>query len=153
VEPLGVALKDMKGTLLIVAGVFLAAAIVVGFELATYATGPGGDVGVTLTNFRIGMDPTLSAGRHTFAVTNAGNVPHELVVFRTDLPGNALPTKLDGSVNEESPLLQSVADSGNGLAPGAGRSVPAKLSPGHYVAVCNLPGHYRLGMRLDLTVK
>jgi uncharacterized cupredoxin-like copper-binding protein len=27
-----------------------------------------------------------------------------------------------------------------------------KLAPGHYVAVCNLPGHYHNGMRVDFTV-
>jgi uncharacterized cupredoxin-like copper-binding protein len=27
------------------------------------------------------------------------------------------------------------------------------LTPGHYVAVCNLPGHYKLGMSLNVTVK
>jgi uncharacterized cupredoxin-like copper-binding protein len=26
------------------------------------------------------------------------------------------------------------------------------MTPGHYVAVCNLPAHYRLGMKLDLNV-
>ena len=29
----------------------------------------------------------------------------------------------------------------------------ANFEPGHYVAVCNLPGHLHLGMRLDITVK
>jgi hypothetical protein len=27
------------------------------------------------------------------------------------------------------------------------------LTPGHYVAVCNLTNHYKLGMYLDVTVK
>ena len=26
------------------------------------------------------------------------------------------------------------------------------LEPGHYVLFCNLPGHYRLGMRSDFEV-
>jgi uncharacterized cupredoxin-like copper-binding protein len=29
----------------------------------------------------------------------------------------------------------------------------ANLEAGHYVLVCNLPGHYQGGMRVDLTVK
>jgi uncharacterized cupredoxin-like copper-binding protein len=28
----------------------------------------------------------------------------------------------------------------------------SSLVPGHYVAVCNLPRHYRLGMKLNVTV-
>ena len=104
------------------------------------------------TNFRISMPTTLRAGHHVFAVVNNGSVPHELVIFRTDLSGKALPLRPDGDVNEESPLLHDVADSGSSLKPQEGRSVPGTLSPGHYVAVCNLPGHYRLGMWLNLTV-
>jgi uncharacterized cupredoxin-like copper-binding protein len=26
------------------------------------------------------------------------------------------------------------------------------LAPGHYAVVCNLPGHYRMGMHQDFTV-
>jgi len=135
-----------------VGAVLLASALVVlGFAL-TSSSGPSGDVSVSLTNFRISMPQTLHPGHHVFAVVNNGNVTHEFVVFRTDLNANALPLRPDGSVNEESPLLHDVADSGSSLEPQAGRSVPGTLSPGHYVAVCNLPGHYRLGMRLNLTV-
>jgi uncharacterized cupredoxin-like copper-binding protein len=100
------------------------------------------------------MPTTLRAGRHTFAYTNKGSVPHELLVFRTDLAGNSLPIKPDGNVDEESPLLHNVADSGNETGPGSSAAVPTKeaLAPGHYVAVCNLPGHYHLGMWLDIAV-
>ena len=27
------------------------------------------------------------------------------------------------------------------------------LAPGHYVVICNLPGHYASGMHADLTVR
>jgi len=50
--------------------------------------------------------------------------------------------------------MQKVADSGNATNPGGSESVPTTqpLTPGHYVAVCSLPGHYRLGMWLNVTV-
>ena len=54
---------------------------------------------------------------------------------------------------EDSPELETVADSGSDLKPGASRAGAAKLDPGHYVAVCNLPEHYERGMQLDVTVK
>lgn len=142
----------------------IGAAIAVGIGLATSSSGPAGDVSVSLVNFGIKMPTSLRAGHHVFAVTNNGSVPHEFVLFRTTLPANQLPVKPDGDVNEDSPLLHDVADSGPSLATGQGRSVPVvydanaskprpgPLTPGHYVAVCNLPGHYRLGMRLDITV-
>jgi hypothetical protein len=145
---------DMRRTLLIVAAAFVAFALTIGVSLARRSSGPAGDTVVKTTNFHVLMPVKLRAGPHTLAYTNAGSVPHEVLLFRTDLPGNALPLRPDGDVDEESPLLHSVADSGNQTAPGGSESVPTKepLTPGHYVAVCNLHGHYRLGMWLNVTV-
>jgi uncharacterized cupredoxin-like copper-binding protein len=122
--------------------------------LAVRSTGPAGDVAAKTTNFRISMPTTLRAGRHTFAYANDGSVPNELLLFRTDLAGNSLPMRPDGNVDEESALLHKVADSGNETALGGRLAAPTTeaLAPGHYVAVCNLPGHYHLGMHLDVTV-
>lgn len=157
-------LKAVKATSLFVAAILVGSTIAVTILAASASSGPAGDVPVSLVNFRILMPNTLRAGHHTFAVTNDGTVPHEFVVFRTAVLADALPLRPDGDVNEDSPLLQDVADSGPTLGPGQGRSVPVvkdasvatptagTLSPGHYVAVCNLPAHYRLGMRIDLTV-
>jgi uncharacterized cupredoxin-like copper-binding protein len=60
----------------------------------------------------------------------------------------------NGNVDEESTLLHKVTDSGNATNPGGSESVPTKetVAPGRYVAVCNLPGHYHLGMWLNVTV-
>src|SRR5262249_57884903 len=96
---------------------------------------------------------TLTTGKHTIGYTNNGTVVHEIVIFKTALPANRLPLSADGDVNEDSPLLQNVADSGDALKPGGAKSFATKsLVPGHYVAVCNLPGHYHLGMKLNVTV-
>jgi uncharacterized cupredoxin-like copper-binding protein len=154
-ESLRDAIAGLKGTLLTVGALMLAGGVAVVVALITQSTGPAGDVVATTTEFRISMPTTLSAGRHTFAYTNKGSVPHEFLVFQTDLPGGALPVKADGSVDEEAAALHKVADSGNETKPGGSTSVPATqaLAPGHYVAVCNLPGHYRQGMWLDLTVR
>jgi uncharacterized cupredoxin-like copper-binding protein len=154
-ESLRDAIAGLKGTLLTVGALMLAAGVAVVVALITHSTGPAGDVVTKTTEFRISMPSTLSAGRHTFAYTNKGSVPHELIVFRTELPGGALPVKADGSVDEEAAALHKVADSGNETKPGGSTSVRATqaFAPGHYVAVCNLPGHYRQGMWLDLTVR
>jgi uncharacterized cupredoxin-like copper-binding protein len=110
-------------------------------------------VDVKLSDYRITLTPApLTHGRLAFVVNNAGSIPHELVVFRTDAPANRLPLRADGDANEESKALTSVVDSGASLTPGQTKLFVANLAPGHYVAVCNLAGHYRLGMRLDLTV-
>lgn len=153
-EPLSDVWVDMKGTLVLVGTLLLVSAVIVWVWIATQTTGPAGDVVATTTNFRIEMPKTLRAGRHMLAYTNDGSVPHELLLFRTDLSANALPLRSDGNVNEESALLHNVVDSGNATVPGGSEVVLTKesLAPGHYVAVCNLPAHYHLGMWLNVTV-
>jgi len=142
--------------MLLTVGVLLAAfgiAIAVAYAFPS-SSGPAGDVQASTVEYAIRMPSTLTAGVHTLAYTNDGTIPHEIVMFRTDLPANQLPLEANGDVNEDSPLLTNVADSGDALAPGGAKSVKtASLSPGHYVAVCNLPGHYRLGMKLNVTVR
>jgi uncharacterized cupredoxin-like copper-binding protein len=95
----------------------------------------------------------VPAGRVGFEITNDGTIGHELVVFRTDLRADQLPLGADGNVNEESPLLHNVLDTGGDIAPGHSRTMIVRLAPGHYVVLCNLPGHYHLGMHVDLTVR
>jgi uncharacterized cupredoxin-like copper-binding protein len=135
-------------------GIFMAAvvaAVVVG--LVVWSPPALGDVPVSLKGYSITMSSKLSAGSHTFGLTNDGKQNHEFVLFRTDLPADSLPVDANGEVIEDSPELEVVADSGSDLKPGETRGVPAKLDPGHYAAVCNLPEHYRRGMYADVTVK
>jgi uncharacterized cupredoxin-like copper-binding protein len=108
---------------------------------------------VTVKDYDILMARHLGPGEHTFALTNRGPSPHELVIFGTALDAAALPLNPDGDINEESSQLHGVADSGDALHSGGTKTVTtAVFKPGHYVAVCNLPGHYRQGMRLNLDV-
>lgn len=86
-----------------------------------------------------------SAGRVTFAVTNGGKTKHEFVVLRTTKAADAL-----GSGTRVSET-GNVGETGD-VAPGQSKSVTLDLKPGHYSLVCNLPGHYKLGMRTDFTV-
>jgi uncharacterized cupredoxin-like copper-binding protein len=119
----------------------------------TVPSAAASNVPVVLNEYNIALQPSSpSAGKVTFEIANGGTINHEFVLFRTDLPANALPTKKNGDVNEDSRLLQNVADSGTDLKPGASRALHSTLNPGHYVAVCNLPGHYAAGMRIDVTV-
>jgi len=142
----------LKPTLLAVGALLAIGVIAVAVTLVVWSPPSAGDIAVSETEYRIAMATTLSPGEHTIALTNNGKLGHEIVVFRTDLRANALPVDASGEVDEESPLLHNVGDSGDSLAPGGTKSVPVNLKPGHYVAVCNLPNHYGLGMKLDLTV-
>jgi uncharacterized cupredoxin-like copper-binding protein len=95
---------------------------------------------------------TLPAGSYVFVDTNHGPSAHELVMWRTNDPAARLPLLPNHRVNEDSPVVMSVLDSGTSLDPGQTRILTATLDPGHYVIACNLPGHFISGMHLDVTV-
>jgi uncharacterized cupredoxin-like copper-binding protein len=90
-------------------------------------------------------------GSVKLAITNAGPSPHELLIFKTDLPEGQLPV-VNGIVDETSSHITKVFDTGNNIDPGTTRIVQANLPAGNYVLVCNLPGHYLAGMHAQLKV-
>ena len=114
---------------------------------AKKATGPE-DVSVRATEF--GFTPStlhVHPGPVHLTLHNTGKMTHELVVLRTpDSPG-ALPVNHKGRVSEKA----SVGEIAETPA-GATRSATLKLSPGRYVIVCNVPGHYSDGMHGEITV-
>ncbi len=93
------------------------------------------------------VNATANAGSVTISSKNIGKLPHELVLARTDVAPGDLPTRPDGSVDEETLEKQ-------GKAPGeipeteAGKTKAGtiKLPAGRYVMYCNIPGHYAAGM-------
>jgi uncharacterized cupredoxin-like copper-binding protein len=104
-------------------------------------------------DFKIAVvQPNLPAGKVTFKVIGAGPSTHELVLFRTDLAAAKLPTVSDGTkVDEEGEGVQHV-DEVEDVTPGAVKQLTVDLQPGKYVLVCNIPGHYKLGMRTAVVV-
>ncbi len=99
-----------------------------------------------------GLNPDVAAataGKVTFVVKNAGTVPHEMTVVRTDLAPNKLPVK--GAAVDTAKL--EVVDTLTQFGAGQTTDLTVTLRPGRYVLVCNLPGHYQLGMRAGLTVE
>ena len=103
---------------------------------------------VELTDFAVKADPgTVKAGHQVFAVSNRASMIHDLVVIKTDLAPNALP--LDGGKAKEDGKVGGVAN----ISAGVSRKLVLELPAGHYVLICNVPGHYQLGMRTALTVE
>ncbi len=104
----------------------------------------------------------VAAGSVTFTARNIGpNDPHELVVVRTDLAGDALPTGADGRFDEAAPGVEVVGKIGE-LAVGAEGSATFDLPAGRYVLVCNVvevegdeevEAHYAEGMHTAFTVR
>jgi uncharacterized cupredoxin-like copper-binding protein len=112
--------------------------------------GSGADqsqVSVTLEDGKITIDPeAVPAGNVTFDVTNDGSMVHEIEVFSGD--------------SVDLPISNGVADTGDmdlvdeveDILPGGNPELRLRLDPGTYIIICNLPGHYAMGMVAKLTV-
>ncbi len=111
-------------------------------------------VDVSETEMAIKLTPaTVPAGPVDFVIHNKGAVPHEFVVFKTNLALNQLPMK-DSKLDEDSKSLQNVADSGaQKLNSGESKTLQANLTTGNYAVICNVGNHFRRGMKTTLTVK
>jgi uncharacterized cupredoxin-like copper-binding protein len=106
-----------------------------------------GPLRVKLDEWKIAASAqTVSAGEVTITAANDGKTTHEMVVLRTDKPAASLGT---GKRVSEAGSVGEISD----LKAGAGAKKTFNLSPGHYVVICNLPGHYAAGMHADLTVR
>lgn len=92
-------------------------------------------------------DAVVKAGKVTVTAPNDGKVVHELVFLRTSADPAHLP--MDGDDVDESTNAGEIAD----VEPGTTKTAKIKFTPGKYVMVCALPGHYKAGMYGSLTVR
>ena len=94
-------------------------------------------------------------GQVTFVVTNHGAKTHEFVVLRTDSPADSFPiVSFEGEPNridEDAPGVTNVGETGD-MEPGTTMSLTIDMSAGHYAVVCNLAGHYAMGMHQDVWI-
>lgn len=114
----------------------------------TSSAGEGGEAAYTLKEFSIDGPSELAAGEVTFEVSNAGALPHEFLVVKTDTPAADLPTNGTGA---DLTGLETVVQIDQ-FNPGSDESATVDLAAGHYVLICNIAGHYAGGMHADLTV-
>jgi uncharacterized cupredoxin-like copper-binding protein len=109
-------------------------------------------VAATVKEFAVSLDPaTGKAGEVHFAITNQGTIEHEFVVFKSDLEPAALPLKPEGIVDEAGAGVTHIAEQEH-VMPGTTAQFVVTLDAGKYVLLCNLPGHYKGGMRARFTV-
>ncbi len=94
-------------------------------------------------------------GPVTFVVTNTGAKKHEFVVLQTDTMAGAFPiVSFEGEANridEAAAGVTNVGETGD-MEPGTSKSLTIDMASGHYAVVCNLPGHYGMGMHQDFYV-
>ena len=114
---------------------------------ATAAPAAAKATDVKLSEWKLAPSATnVAAGKVRISAANDGKTTHEMIVLRTDKPAASLGS---GKRVSEAGSVGEISD----LKAGASASKTFDLSPGHYVVICNLPGHYAAGMRADLTVR
>jgi len=106
------------------------------------------DVAVHMQDYKMILSvATVKAGTVRFGIKNEGSMEHSFELIRTDLPFDQLPTTGDSKAKEDG-LIKQVKS----IAVGKVSVVTADLAAGKYVVICNVAGHYQLGMRAALTV-
>ncbi|HEX4743674.1 MAG TPA: plastocyanin/azurin family copper-binding protein [Candidatus Limnocylindria bacterium] len=105
---------------------------------------------VELTDYKVVTNvATIRAGETKIGVRNRGSQPHDLVLLRTDLAPDKLPYDVGRARADEPGLVARTKE----LRAGGTAAVTATLEPGQYVIICNVAGHYGLGMRTSLRVE
>ncbi|MBB3946155.1 putative cupredoxin-like copper-binding protein [Rhizobium skierniewicense] len=119
------------------------------FAATTIKVTEGGEGGGPMT---LMLDKsTITAGETTFLVHNdAMSEDHEMVLVKLKSPDQKLEV-VAGKNRIDEKKLKSMGEVSD-LKPGANGTLKAKLSPGSYVLLCNIKGHYQAGMHATLTV-
>lgn len=138
----------------------LTLAALIAVMISILAVGCGGDdeaspdsrvVDVSLGEWFVRPDKTSAeAGDITLSARNAGTTLHELVVIKTELSADKLPMK-DSQVDEDA-AGQAIGEIEE-FAAGSTEKATLGLSAGKYVFICNITGHYQLGMHASFTVR
>lgn len=131
-------------------GALAACIVLLSAILAACGGGPT-DVTVTMTDYQMVLSANpVKAGEVTFHIQNdSGITVHEFVVVQTDTLAADLPVGEDLLVDES---LFTPVDEVEDLAAGDNAELTVTLAAGHYILLCNIAGHFTLGMHADFTV-
>jgi uncharacterized cupredoxin-like copper-binding protein len=124
------------------------AAVIAAIALAPNSDAASKSTTVTVSEFKVSPSPkSVSAGKVSFNLKNKGHMEHELVVIKTGT--SAAKLKVSGNRASDKGAVGEIED----IAAGKSKKHTFNLKKGHYVLICNLPGHYKGGMRADFTVR
>ena len=137
-------MRSMLSAILAVALTLLASCSSAAEQLPT-------DVQVTveLKEYAITVTPaTFAAGTIKFGVRNAGTMEHEFEIIKTDLTVDKLVVDVGAGKAKEDGLVKQIQS----ILPSKVATTTANLTAGSYVIICNVAGHYQLGMRAAFKV-
>ena len=125
-------------------------------QTTTPASAGGATLTVKMSEFAFApKNATASAGKVKVTAPNVGKVEHELVLFKTNRdPGSFKVSgdRVDEEALEEASGVREIGEIAD-VEAGETKSETFKLTPGKYVMICNLPGHYKAGMYGSITVQ
>jgi uncharacterized cupredoxin-like copper-binding protein len=93
----------------------------------------------------------VRAGELLLETKNLGPDTHELLVVR--YAGKHLPLRPDDITVDEAALKSVTAVTVEGFERGRTKEARIHLTPGRYVLLCNMQGHYLGGMHAAVTVR
>jgi len=107
-------------------------------------------LGVDMKEYSVTLSvASLKAGPTKIGIRNVGTMEHEFEIISTDLAPDKLPIDVGAGKAKEDGLVKQI----KGIQPGKVATLTADLRPGNYVIICNVAGHYQLGMRAALKVE
>ena len=144
-------------------GMYTALEVVEGDGAPVDSTVPGGgdmadsdktsnDVHGSVSEWAVGVDASEAvAGEVKFTIENAGTIPHEFIVVKTDIAPGEIPLGENNRFDEEGEGLTAIGEIKE-WDPGTTGTVTLELEPGKYQLLCNIAGHYKNGMYTPFTV-
>jgi len=128
----------------------MALALLVGACANTATEAPSGSqVVAELADSKITVNlQSVKAGTIKIGVRNLGTMEHSFVVLKTDLPPDKLPVDGASAKAREDGKVGEIPS----IPAGKSAGVTIELTPGKYVFICNIAGHYQLGMHTGFAV-
>ena len=109
----------------------------------------GSQVVAELSDYKITVNvPNVKAGKIKIGVRNVAAMEHSFQVLKTDLAPDKLPVDGASAKAKEDGKIGEIAS----IPAGKSAAVTVDLTPGKYVFICNIAGHYQLGMHTGFTV-
>ena len=92
---------------------------------------------------------SVKAGVVKFGIRNNATMVHDFDLYKTDLPLDKLPVDAGSAKVKMDGLVKQMIN----IAANRSTTLSADLTPGRYVIICNVAGHYQLQMRAELKVE
>ena len=110
----------------------------------------GSQVVAELSDYKITVNvPSVKAGKIKIGVRNLAAMEHSFQVLKTDLAPDQLPVDGASAKAKEDGKVGDIPS----IPAGKSASLTVDLVPGKYVFICNVAGHYQLGMHTGFTVE